>query len=157
MEDKEFSSVEEILDFFENNYQEDASTETQESTETTATETATTETQENTKTTEQTQTINYGEILNNISELKNEEKEQNFKEMYEKIFGKTLKEDETEEKEIPNEITAENIVSVFDNDEKYSVKKNYKFIGIAFKTYIIIEMDNEMYIIDQHAAHERIM
>ena len=44
MEDKEFSSVEEILDFFENNYQEDASTETQESTETTATETTTTET-----------------------------------------------------------------------------------------------------------------
>lgn len=116
-----------------------------------------TNTEENTETTEQTQTINYGEILNNISELKNEEKEQNFKEMYEKIFGKTLKEYETEEKEIPNEITAENIVSVFDNDEKYSVKKNYKFIGIAFKTYIIIEMDNEMYIIDQHAAHERIM
>ena len=33
MEDKEFSSVEEILDFFENNYQEDASTESQESKE----------------------------------------------------------------------------------------------------------------------------
>ena len=49
MEAKEFSSVEEILDFFENNYQEDASTETQESTETTTTETATTETQETTE------------------------------------------------------------------------------------------------------------
>lgn len=49
MEDKEFSSVEEILDFFENNYQEDASTETQESTETAATETTTTETQETTE------------------------------------------------------------------------------------------------------------
>lgn len=49
MEDKEFSSVEEILDFFENNYQEDASTETQESAETTATEIATTETQETTE------------------------------------------------------------------------------------------------------------
>ena len=35
--------------------------------------------------------------------------------------------------------------------------KNYKFIGIAFSTYIIIEIENEMYIIDQHAAHERIM
>lgn len=38
MEDKEFNSVEEILDFFENNYQDDASTESQESTETIATE-----------------------------------------------------------------------------------------------------------------------
>ena len=35
--------------------------------------------------------------------------------------------------------------------------KNYKFIGIAFSTYIIVEIADEMYIIDQHAAHERIM
>ena len=35
--------------------------------------------------------------------------------------------------------------------------KNYKFIGIVFSTYIIVEIENEMYIIDQHAAHERIM
>ena len=34
---------------------------------------------------------------------------------------------------------------------------SYKFIGIAFDTYIIIEFLEEMYIIDQHAAHERIM
>ena len=36
-------------------------------------------------------------------------------------------------------------------------KINYKFIGISFKTYIMVEIDNEMYLIDQHAAHERIM
>ncbi len=34
--------------------------------------------------------------------------------------------------------------------------KNYKFIGIAFSTYVIVQIENEMYIIDQHAAHERI-
>lgn len=36
-------------------------------------------------------------------------------------------------------------------------KINYKFIGILFKTYIVIELDNQMYLIDQHAAHERIL
>ena len=36
-------------------------------------------------------------------------------------------------------------------------KIEYKFIGILFKTYIIIELDNQMYLIDQHAAHERIL
>ena len=89
-----------------------------------------------------------------MTELKQEEQEQNFKEMYEKIFGKSIKENEEEKLDA---ISEENLISVFDNDETYSVKKNYKFIGIAFKTYIIIEIENEMYIIDQHAAHERIM
>ena len=37
------------------------------------------------------------------------------------------------------------------------IMPTYKYIGIAFSTYIIIEMNNELYIIDQHAAHERIM
>lgn len=36
-------------------------------------------------------------------------------------------------------------------------KINYKFCGIIFKTYIVIEVDNQMYLIDQHAGHERIL
>ena len=36
-------------------------------------------------------------------------------------------------------------------------KIDYKFIGIIFKTYILIEINDEIYMIDQHAAHERIM
>lgn len=32
---------------------------------------------------------------------------------------------------------------------------NYKIIGQLFSTYWILEQDNSMYIIDQHAAHER--
>jgi len=36
-------------------------------------------------------------------------------------------------------------------------KVEYKFVGILFKTYIIIELNQEMYLIDQHAAHERIL
>ena len=42
-------------------------------------------------------------------------------------------------------------------DEFKNMKNNnYKFIGIVFDTYIIVQIENEMYILDQHAAHERI-
>ncbi len=35
--------------------------------------------------------------------------------------------------------------------------KNYRIVGQIFSTYWIIEQDRSMYIIDQHAAHERIL
>lgn len=34
---------------------------------------------------------------------------------------------------------------------------NYKYLGIIFKTYIVIEIDNDLFLIDQHAAHERVL
>ena len=36
-------------------------------------------------------------------------------------------------------------------------KLEYKLIGVIFKTFIIIEIDNELYFVDQHAAHERVL
>ena len=85
--------------------------------------------------------------------------------MYEKLFGKKpiIQTQENTEmpkiEEKPNVITydlkKENI-SVFEDKEE-SKKTLYKFIGIVFNTYIILEIDKEMYILDQHAAHERIM
>ena len=97
-----------------------------------------------------------------------------FAEMYERTFGRKIEDARAEklqeEKEkyktelidIANPIMpdkdlskAEN-VSVFKDLEKNN-KPVYKFIGIAFSTYIIIQMKDDMYIIDQHAAHERIM
>ena len=32
---------------------------------------------------------------------------------------------------------------------------DFKVVGEAFKTYILVEIENELYIIDKHAAHER--
>ena len=65
-----------------------------------------------------------------------------------------------QEQELQTEQTveqpAENM-SIFENEETYIEPVKYKFIGIAFSTYIILEIDKEMYILDQHAAHERIM
>ena len=38
-----------------------------------------------------------------------------------------------------------------------SRKIEYKLLGILFRTYIIIEVENQLFLIDQHAAHERIL
>ncbi|MBN4062689.1 MAG: DNA mismatch repair protein MutL [Alkaliphilus sp.] len=37
------------------------------------------------------------------------------------------------------------------------ILSNYKFVGQLFNTYIIIESNSLMYLIDQHAAHERLI
>ncbi len=86
---------------------------------------------------------------------------EDFNEMYTKLFGsKPIMEEKKEEKNEEKDINAIDIIkdniSVFQQTEEFE-KPNYKFIGIVFKTYIILEMDKEMYILDQHAAHERIM
>ena len=40
-------------------------------------------------------------------------------------------------------------------ENKREVK--YKYIGILFRTFIIVEIEDELYLIDQHAAHERLL
>ena len=89
-----------------------------------------------------------------------------FESMYREIFGKEpyggrlkpedpKKDSKKDEYKITEEELDDN-VSVFEEMEEYK-KPTYKFIGIAFKTYIILEMNQELYIMDQHAAHERIL
>lgn len=41
--------------------------------------------------------------------------------------------------------------------KKHSFFNNYKIVGQLFNTYWIVEQDKEMYMIDQHSAHERII
>lgn len=106
------------------------------------------------------------EITKKFKELKNQLDEQQsqitpeFKEMYQKLFGTKIEDKPKEEKKQQDNLDAVDIVkdnvSMFENIGTYQ-KPAYKFIGIVFKTYIIVEIDKEMYIIDQHAAHERIM
>lgn len=88
--------------------------------------------------------------------------ETKFMDMYEKMFGTAVKKSEVSEKaedEVKEfqPITKSDNVSVFEDNAEYKLQPEYKYIGIAFNTYIIIEIKQDLYIIDQHAAHERIM
>lgn len=93
-------------------------------------------------------------------ESKQEEKQQNvnFDSMYEKAFGTEVLEKklerrrQEEEISINKEMRKATSATLFKNG-----KAPYKVIGVLFKTYIIIEFREEMYIIDQHAAHERVL
>ena len=104
------------------------------------------------------------EIKSTVRPEKNVEEEEK-----EEIVSENDEDDDIEKYEKEDKIEDENqekaieeILITNDNSEqieefKNMADKNYKFIGIAFSTYIIVEIENEMYIIDQHAAHERIM
>ena len=83
-----------------------------------------------------------------------------FEEMYMKMFGtKPLEEQNKIKKDENNidDITApvENI-SIFDKFPE-NQKVNYKFIGIAFENYSILEINQDMYILNQRKAKERIL
>ncbi len=100
------------------------------------------------------------ENLDNNFSSNDEEISEKFNDMYEQIFGKsstTKKKEEDEERKTNAQDILTSNMSIFEDDEQFEDKIPYKFIGIAFKTYIILEIENELYILDQHAAHERIM
>src|SRR5699024_8227234 len=77
-----------------------------------------------------------------------ETSDEDFLKMYEKNFGIAVKPKEQKEDgnlDVSNDfkpITGENI-SVFEERANYTAIPSYKFIGIAFNTYIIIEMKDD--------------
>ncbi|MBR1803073.1 MAG: DNA mismatch repair endonuclease MutL [Clostridia bacterium] len=106
------------------------------------------------------------ENIEKLDNLKIEPKAEDFNEMYVRTFGtapsevrKAAEELEEEQQQYnikPEDMSAAENLSIFQDQPKQAIP-NYKFIGIAFSTYIILELDKELYILDQHAAHERIM
>ncbi len=82
-----------------------------------------------------------------------------FEQMYKKAFGIDLSTNRKEKEEKEEKLDIKEVSyaqSLFDVGQNTSIPP-YKLIGIAFSTYIIIEMNDELYMIDQHAAHERIL
>ena len=97
-------------------------------------------------------------------EIEIPEEKLSFEEMYKKLFGRDIiaakeeyqKNEQKEDLDDTMQQISDNVLSLFDKDGVENVPP-YQFIGIAFKTYIILTINDEMYIMDQHAAHERIM
>ena len=82
-----------------------------------------------------------------------------FEQMYKKAFGIDLSTNRKEKEKKEEKLDIKEVSyaqSLFDVGQNTSIPP-YKLIGIAFSTYIIIEMNDELYMIDQHAAHERIL
>ena len=100
---------------------------------------------------------------NKIESGKTEEHDQRFLKMYEKNFGVAIKkkeEPENDELNVSSEfkpVLGEENVSMFEGQSKFATKPVYKFIGLAFEKNILLEMKDNLYIIDQTVAQERIM
>ena len=108
---------------------------------------------------ETVQMPNVSEIQKNAEEkIDKINQEQEFEVMYSKAFGKKIEDKKEETEKIDTYSFAETKnMSIFEEKEEYKAAPVYKYCGTIFSTYIVIEMNDEVYIIDQHAAHERIM
>lgn len=110
----------------------------------------------------QQETQEVKEKIDQMLDNTNQEMPNDFTEMYLKTFGimpptDNPKEESKDEADNAFDIMTENSnMSIFETSEEQQ-KPVYRYIGIAFKTYIIIEMNKELYMFDQHAAHERLL
>lgn len=59
-------------------------------------------------------------------------------------------------------VNANKSINILEEKEDLIYRQNkrdvqYKYIGIIFRTFIIVEIEDQLYLIDQHAAHERLL
>ena len=116
---------------------------------------------------EENKIVNNNQTDSNDKNIENDviinDKDISFEEKYRKLFGKDI---QTAKQEYQNQKKNEDVnlkpiegekVSLFESKDDDVKKPHYNYVGIAFKTYIIFTINDEMYMMDQHAAHERIM
>lgn len=116
---------------------------------------------------EENKIVNNNQTDSNDKNIENDviinDKDISFEEKYRKLFGRDI---QTAKQEYQNQKKNEDVnlkpiegekVSLFESKDDDVKKPHYNYVGIAFKTYIIFTINDEMYMMDQHAAHERIM
>ena len=99
-------------------------------------------------------------------EEKNEKEETKFspefEAMYMKMFGKKPSDEQKQDNNLDPNTELNDIVKNVDNISIFdrfpeAQKTNYKFIGIAFENYAILEINQEMYILNVKIAKQRIV
>lgn len=103
-------------------------------------------------------TLKDNEYIIEVEEKKDEVNKASIVKMLNNSITSTSSEEEKleveENTELKNKIEQSNI---YEQEEKEFAIPEYKILGVAFNTYILIEMDDDIYILDQHAAHERVL
>lgn len=72
-------------------------------------------------------------------------------------LNSNLKKETKENIEIDKKQNQESFFEESKENKKDYVFENLNLIGVVFSTYIIAQKTNRMYLIDQHAAHERVL
>ena len=105
----------------------------------------------------QAEVLNKREVFDKAVQLDKVKKAAKERKIREKTECTLQKTEHTLEKEPSIEEKTEQI-TLFDKEilEK-DVRQEYRIVGQVFETYWIIEFHDNMYIIDQHAAHERVL
>lgn len=95
------------------------------------------------------------------------ESEENTDETYEKPLNKEIINEKPQNKEITREIINEKPQTAIKKSEAEQMelpnllakgkKKEFRLIGQVFLTYWLVEMEGQLFMIDQHAAHEKIL
>ena len=105
----------------------------------------------------QAEVLNKREIFDKAVQLDKVKKAAEERKIREKTECTLRKTERTLETEPSIEEKTEQI-TLFDKEIlKKDVRQEYRIVGQVFETYWIIEFHDNMYIIDQHAAHERVL
>ena len=74
-----------------------------------------------------------------------------------KNIGNEIKEPENIKEEKKSKPIQQELSGVYDDFLTNVARPSHRLVGQVFETYWIVEYDGKMYIIDQHAAHEKVM